>query len=481
MTVFEKRSVIPCSAERLFRWHAAPRAFQRLSPPFEDAVLIKPLARLADGEEAIIEVGVGPLRIRWVARHEKIMNGQDGGVAGFDDVMITGPASSWRHEHRFEPIDDDTCTLVDRITWTAPPGGGLVVGPKLERMFRYRHALTIADLTLERSLRETKGLIAPAVVAVSGSTGLIGSEVCALLSVMGHEIRPLHRVKAPGEPAPNGTIAWHPATGTIDVVAANGVTALVHLAGENIGEGRLNDAKKERLRRQRVDQTAALLDAFAALPAPPSVVLGACAVGFYGDRDDNILDEDSPAGDGFLADFCVAWEGALLAPRPWRQVAMRVGIVLSPKGGALGTVLPIFKAGAGGPLADGRAYMPTIGVDDIADVVAHALADERTAGIVNAVGPTPLRNSEYTSVLGSVLGRPAFVPVPRFALRLALGDMGDHVVDSMRVLPTKLTTLGHHFRHPDTEHALRHLLGYPQRKPKGDDDTTQATTGSSAI
>lgn len=262
MTVFVAQSDLDATPAEVFAYHAAPRAFQRLTPPWEDVEVAQPLARLADGERAVMRVPIGPLKVRWVARHEHVRDGADGGTAGFDDVMEEGPATSWRHEHRFEPLAGGRCRLVDRITWTAPPGGALVVGPKLDRLFHYRHATTRDDLRLRRELGDP----ARTRIGVTGATGLIGRELCALLSVLGHDVVPFRRVAAAsavGGAVDADGVTWHPASGTIDVAAADGLDVVIHLAGENIGLGRLTTEKLERLRTQRVDQTRALLGALA--------------------------------------------------------------------------------------------------------------------------------------------------------------------------------------------------------------------------
>jgi uncharacterized protein (TIGR01777 family) len=472
MPIFERVTEVEASAVDLFRYHAAPDAFSRLTPPWDDVDVVRPLARLADGEVAEFKVGVGPLKVRWVARHEHVADGADGGVAGFDDVMVTGPASSWRHEHRFEPVAVGRALLRDRITWSTAPGGGLVVGPMLERMFRFRHRRTVSDLALDRALTALPDGERRRVVGVSGASGLIGREVCSLLRVLGHEVRPLVRVATAGAATSSapGTIAWHPASGAIDHQAARGLHAIVHLAGENIADGRFTAVKQARLRRQRVDDTLALWRSLASLPAPPGVVVGAAAVGIYGDRGDEPLDEASAAGRGPLSAFCVDWEGAVLAAATMlpgvRAVALRIGIVQSPRGGALGKVLPVFRAGLGGPLGDGNAFVPWIAIDDMADIVVRAIVDGRVAGAINAVAPTPVRQRDYARALGAALRRPAIVPVPRFALKAVLGaELGEHVVESMRASPRALLSLGHRFRHATIDDAFSHLLGEDGARP----------------
>ena len=458
MSVFEKRTPLPASAAAVFAWHAAKGAFARLTPPFDKARVVRDLPRLADGEYAVIEVGIGPAKVQWTARHTEVKDGRDGGVAGFVDTMEHGPFSSWRHEHIFEPVDEDNSILHDRITWESLPGAGLIVPARLERMFAFRHAVTLDDLLLRRDLKAPT----PLVVGITGATGLIGTELTALLQVLGHEVRAFQRVKN-SERATPGQIAWNPDNGDVDATAAAGLDAVVHLAGENIAAGRLTDAKKERLREQRINQTKKLFTSLAALKTPPKVVVGASAVGFYGDRGDEVLDEASAAGTDYLAGFCVDWQDAVLhtpSQPPWRVVTTRIGIVQSPSGGALGTILPLFQAGLGGKLADGKSWTPAIGIDDMAGVILRAIFDDRLAGVVNAVGPEPIRNVDYTKVLGHVVNRPAILPVPRFALKLVLGEFADNVLASNRAYPRKLTAIGHRFRHLDVEHALRHLLGH---------------------
>ena len=474
MRVFQRSVELPASAARVFAYHAAPLAFARMTPPWEHAVVVEPLRRLEDGARAVIEVGVGPMRVRWVARHEHVKDGKDGGAAGFVDVAEGGPFSTWRHEHRIEPLHDDAAgaprsRLVDRITWSGPAAGlGDFVGhafvdDKLERMFRFRHDTLRDDLALFASLSSAPSSRSALTVGVTGASGLIGQEVCALLSVAGHTVKRFVRRRAERD----DELSWDPASGVVDA-RASGLDAVVHLAGENIAAGRLDDDKRARLRDQRVSGTARLLASLASLPQPPRVVVSAAAIGFFGERGDEVVDERSPRGQGFLADLCAEWEWAALSTSsststasssPWRAVALRFGVVLSPRGGALQKALPAFLAGVGGPFGDGRAWMPLLSVDDAAAIVLRALVDERLSGVVCAVGAAPVRNREFAAALGRVLRRPAAMPVPRLALKAVLGDVADHVLESCRVEPRRLREVGHVFRHADVEHALRHVLG----------------------
>jgi uncharacterized protein (TIGR01777 family) len=296
-------------------------------------------------------------------------------------------------------------------------------------------------------------------VAVSGSTGLVGSEVVTVLSAEGHEVvRLVRRVPAPGEK----TVRWDPEAGVIDAGGLEGCDAVVHLAGENVGAGRWTAARKAAIRDSRVKGTRLLCDALAGLARPPKTLVCASAVGYYGDRGEEVLTEESPPGAGFLPGVCREWEAASAAAarKGIRVVALRIGMVLSPKGGALARMLPLFRAGLGGVLGSGKQYVSWVALDDLTGIVLHALSREELRGPVNAVTPRPVTNRELTEALGKVLSRPTLLPVPSFALRLAVGEMADALLlSSTRVSPRRLEETGYHFRFPEIRAALRHLLG----------------------
>ncbi len=452
MSVFERSTVVPCSAAQLFAYHAAPGAFGRLSPPFDDAVVIEPLRELKNGARAVMDVGLlGPVRDRWVALHDDVVFGK-----GFVDTMVEGPFKAWRHEHIFEALTPTSSRLVDRITYEGPffGLGNFVVERKLARMFQHRHATTLLDAsTLAATTKKLR-------VGVTGARGLIGTEVRALLSVLGHDV--VSFVRAASQQGDG--ISWDVDSGAVSA-EAEALDAVVHLAGENIADGRLDDEKRERLKRGRVEQTAKFFDALQKLKKPPAVVVAASAVGVYGDRGDEVLDEDSAsatgAADNFLAELCRGWEQAVIGrAAPWRTVVLRIGIVQSPKGGALQKLLPSFQAGGGAVLGDGTGWTTPVSVDDMADIVHRAIVDDGLAGVVNAVPPSPVTQKTYAETLAQALSRPRLLSVPRGALRLALGEFGDRLLDSARVVPTKLNGRGHRFRHPDLETALRHVTGH---------------------
>jgi uncharacterized protein (TIGR01777 family) len=236
----------------------------------------------------------------------------------------------------------------------------------------------------------------------------------------------------------------------------------VHLAGENIAKGRWNARKKARIRDSRVNGTRLLSEALTRLSKPPAVMVCASAIGYYGDRGDEVLREESASGSGFLAEVCRQWEAAAepARKRGIRVVHLRIGVVLSPEGGALAQMLFPFRMGLGGKLGSGRQYFSWIAIDDLVTVIAHALTNDTLQGPVNAVAPHPVTNLEFTRTLGRVLARPTLFPMPALAARLAFGEMADELLlSSARVEPTRLLATAYQFRHPQLEGALRHLLG----------------------
>ena len=294
-------------------------------------------------------------------------------------------------------------------------------------------------------------------VLVSGSSGLIGSALVPALSADGHAVRRLRRAPGGGADA----TSWNPDDGTFAAGALDGLDAVVHLAGENIAGGRWTASRKSRIRDSRVEGTRRLCAALAALETPPRVLVAASAIGFYGDRGDALLDESAAPGIGFLPEVSRSWEAAAAPAREAgiRVVHLRIGIVLSPAGGALGQMLLPFKLGVGGVLGSGEQYMSWIALDDLVGIVRHALADESLSGPVNAVAPRAVTNREFTRTLGQVLRRPTILPAPAFALRIALGEMADALLlASTRVDPAALRGGSFEFRHPELDGALRQVL-----------------------
>ena len=295
-------------------------------------------------------------------------------------------------------------------------------------------------------------------VLVSGSTGLIGSSLVRSLESGGHDVvrllRPQSRTSANG-------IMWDPAARSLEPGELEGFDAVVHLSGENIANRRWSAAQMARIKDSRIGSTTLLAETLASLDSPPSVFACASAGGYYGDRGDELLDEDAAVGTGFLAAATKEWEDATgpAASAGIRVATLRIGVVLTAAGGMLSRVLPIFKLGLGGRLGSGSQYMSWLTRSDVVDATVWTLDHEDVSGPVNVSSPNPVTNSEFTRALGRAVRRPAVLAVPSFALRLAQGDLAEVVTSSVRMDPARLRESGFEFKHPEIDGALEWALG----------------------
>lgn len=462
---FMLRSPMPVSADELYAWHARPLAFVRLQPPWEAARITKQEGRFgADGFRLTMRTKtVGPLHATWVADAFDFQSGRR-----FQDRCLHGPFPFWNHTHLMIPDGESAAQLEDLIEYRVPLGlpgrvfGGGMVKRRLAAIFAYRHSLTASDLARHKRFRDKPRLT----IAVTGSRGAVGSDLVPFLTTGGHKVIRLLTGNAT-PPYDDGTkwVAWKPdeplPPGTLD-----GADAVIHLAGDNVGEGRWNDAKKRKILDSRTGPTRHIANAIAALPPErrPKVFVCASAVGAYGDRGEVELTEESPTGKGFFPDVVRAWEAACLPARDAgvRTVNLRIGVVLSLRGGALAKQLLAFKMGAGAVLGSGKQWVPWITSNDIVGLINHVLFTDELSGPVNAVSPNPVTNRAFAKVLGRVLRRPAFMWLPRFALRAAFGQVADEaLLASMKARPAKLAATGFTFDHAELEPALRFLLGRP--------------------
>ncbi len=456
MAVFEQQSELPVPADTAYAWHARPGALQRLAPPWEPVRVLEQRGGLADGR-VVLEVPLGPIRQRWVAQHRGAVPGRE-----FVDEQIEGPFRRWVHSHLFEPVGANHCRYVDRIEYELPGGafGALAAGAvhdRLERTFSYRHATLAADLRSHLQL----GSPDPIDIAITGSTGLIGRSLVAMLTALGHRVRQLVR-RNPG----SEDIRWDAAEGPPPAEALHGVTAVVHLAGEPIAGGRWTPARRQRIEESRTAGTRFLAEAMTRMGVPPVVLVSASAIGIYGNRGDQPLTEEAHLRVGpdcsFVEKVGHGWEAATApAERAGVRVARtRIGVVLSPAGGALAEMLRPFRAGLGGRLGSGRQYTSWIGIDDVIGGIYHTAFTPALAGPVNLTAPTPVTNAQFTAVLARVLRRPAILPVPSQLLRLIFGELADELLlAGARVIPERLADTGYGFRHRQLEAALRHVLG----------------------
>jgi uncharacterized protein (TIGR01777 family) len=297
-------------------------------------------------------------------------------------------------------------------------------------------------------------------ILVTGSTGLIGSELCSFLSAERHHVLRMVRKARTGA----DEVSWDPSSGKLDSGALEGIDTVIHLAGENIAGGRWTAKRKRRIRESRINGTRLLAQSLAHLSNPPKILISVSAVGYYGDRGEEQLVEESSPGTGFLPDLCREWEEATepASRKGIRVVIPRLGTVLSPKGGALALMLPIFRLGIGGRIGSGRQYMSWIAMDDLIGVFHHAIRCESLQGPVNAVSPNPVTNLIFSKTLGHVLSRPVLFALPSLAARVVFGEMADEaLLASAKVSAARLKDSGYQFRFPGLEDALRNAFQKP--------------------
>ena len=445
----EYASIVDHPLDEVFAWHTRTGAMRRLVPPWQPMRVIKETESLADGT-AILGLPGG---LRWVARHDPAgyhPPNQFVDVLSSDGLMTMPPRviGWWRHTHRFSEDGPGKTRMLDEVDTTVP-------GAALRSTFAYRHRQLAEDLAAHRDAAAAGA--GQLVIAITGSSGLVGTALAAFLSTGGHRVIRLVR----GAPANESERRWDPDNPAPDLLS--GVDALVHLAGESIA-GRFTESHRRAIRESRIGPTRRLAE-IAAATAGLRVFVTASAIGFYGhDCGDTLLDETSPRGRGFLADVVADWEAATApaADTGRRVVMVRTGIVQSAAGGTLRLLRPLFAAGLGGRLGSGRQWLSWIGIDDLLDIYYRAIYDSRLAGPVNAVTPNPVRNADYTRALASTLKRPALLPVPSFGPRVLLGRQGavELAEADQRVAPAALQALGHRFRQPTVDDALAHQLGH---------------------
>lgn len=466
MPVFERDSRYPFPREEVFAWHARPGALVRLSPPGMVTVL-RPLSNgIEVGSEAQLIVshlllagllprvprrcGRGPIGTRWRVRHTELEPGRR-----FVDEQVAGPFCRWRHEHIFRDGPAGSTIITDRVTYELPfklPGGlpRALVEMQLDGLFAFRERQLRDDLDLHDHLAAP-----PRRVVIAGGSGLIGTQLRALLTTGGHHVMRLVRSGV----APDA-VRWDPIRGRLDPTAIAGADVAINLAGEPIAR-RFTRSHKRKVMRSRVDATATLTRAVVDAGVP-ALVQGS-AVGRYGPRRPNeLLNEESAPGEGFLAEVVRVWEDAAApaAAAGVRTAWLRTGTVLSEAGGALSSQVPLFSIGLGGRLTSADSWVSWIGLDDAVRGFAHVALTDATEGPYNLVSPRPVTQAGFAETLGRVLHRPTFVPTPAIIPRLLLGGGGyDELIDTdQRVTSERLADSGMWFAQGALFDALRHAL-----------------------
>jgi len=453
--VFNRQIDVP--KDTVYRWHTTEGAFERLIPPWQEVRLLEAAPSIDEGTRTVIEIKHGLIRHRWVAEHFKVEEGNS-----FTDRQVSGPFKEWIHEHQFLGKNGRSTQLVDRLNFTIPGGlaGKMLMESCIEKSitnaFWFRHERTKMDL--ERLLGDRvfrSGLT----VLITGHRGLVGRELSALLRSLGYGVRGLSR-----NPQGKDEFAWNPLSGEIDERAFDGVCAVVHLAGENVASGRWPASRREAILESRRKGTALIAATMARVCSRKTVLVSASGVNAY-PSDGQPYDEAGPAGDHFLSEVCRAWERATepASDVGLRVVKLRIGVVLSPRGGALGKMLLPFKLGLGGRLGTGNQMFSWIAIDDLTEIIVRSIEEESMAGVYNATAPRVVSQNAFAQVLATVLSRPAMMPVPASILQIVLGkDLANEtLLADLQVIPLRLKDQGYRWRFPQLEPALRFMLGIP--------------------
>jgi uncharacterized protein (TIGR01777 family) len=444
------QSELPVSAEEAFAWHLRKGALERMLPPWmRVSFLFPPATPDQVGEEVGLRLKWGPFSVKWIFAHKDCIPNQE-----FSDLQIEGPFHSYQHRHRFLANGPLSVKLVDEISYALPfPFLSKKIEKEFARLFSWRHVILKHDLmTINSYPRE------PMKILLSGSSGFIGSSLKIFLRLAGHEVVRLVRNK--GELA-GDAIFWDPTQGEMKKEEFEGFDAVIHLAGAGIAKSRWTNKHKEQFFLSRCRDTWLLSQILCRLYKPPRTVICASAVGFYGDRGEEELTEESGKGEGYLADLCQKWERSTEAieSRGTRVVHARFGAVLGAKGGMLHKMLGPFRWGLGGKMGSGRQMVSWIGIDDLLGSVYHCLMRPEISGPVNIVAKEAVTQAEFTRLLAKKVGRPTFCDLPAPILKCVFGEMAKELILlSQNVKPRKLLETGYCFRYPDLRTALDFVM-----------------------
>ena len=451
MEKFRSELVVNEPVEELFKWHERPEALKRLNPTFQPVHVINKEGDLRDGE-VTLRIGNKPLQLDWISRHHSYSQNRN-----FSDEQLKGPFAFWNHDHVFESVDSENSRLVDSVTYELPfkPLGRIFAGKHIQKtlkqLFAYRHNICENDLKLYKRSEVDRGKI-----LVTGSSGLVGTQLIPLLTGAGYEVEGLKRNNSSlQEPC------WDIDGGQIKNV--DRYDAVIHLAGENISSPvRWTDRKKRSILKSRVSGTKLLATHLASLENPPHTLVCASGMGIYGSRGDVELTEDEAKSDDFIAEVVKEWEAAAqpAIDAGIRVVFLRFGVILTPLGGALKRMIPATKLFAGGPIGGGQQWWSWLSIDDAIGSIFHALNQKNLSGPVNVAAPNPVRQGDFAKILGKVLNRTSFARLPGWLVSSIMGEMGRSLLlSSTKVDVSKLISSGYQFRFEKLEDSLQHLLG----------------------
>ncbi len=451
---FVAKSCYLCSAKELYEWHSREGALERLIPLWERTSVVAKEGGIEKGGKVTMKMHAGPFPFTWNARHVE----NNPGVM-FRDVQQSGPFSYWSHSHKFHDTEEGG-VLEDQIDYQLPLHSYLPgfikkqMESTLQRIFLHRHEKLRQDLLLHRRCSSNSLSI-----LITGASGVLGKALIPLLTTGGHRVWTLVRRKP--DPAKN-EIFWDPVKGEIDKDALPQLDGVVHLAGEYIGLGRWTDEKKKTILESRTKGTHLLASTLAAMAKPPGVFLCASAVGYYGDCGDRLIGEEKGSGDDFISEVCRKWEEAAQPAKDGgiRTLFMRIGVVLTPQGGALQRFINSSYLGCISRIGQGKQYISWLSIDDMVAAILHALVCRELSGPVNMAAPEPVSNLDFMKILARLLKRPLMPTIPVFVLKTIYGQMASEILLSgCRVSCKKLEASGFRFRHATLETALRCMLG----------------------
>jgi uncharacterized protein (TIGR01777 family) len=460
--IFVKTTKIPATNKVVFEYHAREGALERLVPPWSILTITNHEGSVRDGATSTFKVNLGFIRFKWTAVHFGYSQDRK-----FEDKMVRGPFQTWIHTHSFIPSEIGHCMMEDKIVYSPLSGklGSMLLNNTIQRnlsqLFHYRHRILRNDINLSKIAEGSKGKK----ILMTGSHGLIGSSLIPLLTAAGeHKITRLTRDSSSLNTTNMDSIAWDISDGKVDTKDLEGFDVVIHLAGENIF-GRWTTSKKERIMNSRMKSTRLLCDSLTNLVNPPSTLICASATGYYGNRGDEALSEESKPGIGFLSDVCQKWEESTESARNAgiRVVNMRFGVVLTPKGGMLQKLLAPSRFRVGLRFGDENQYISWVSIEDVIGSIFYSIINPSIRGPVNVVSPNPVTNQEFFKTLAQIVNSKILLPVPHKITKAMLGDLADTLITSSAlVIPKKLSSAGYRFINADLEDTLRLLLGRQQ-------------------
>lgn len=455
MYSFEHETIVDENIENTFSWFEKEGSFRRLMPPWEVSEEVFADDNIDVGAIRIFKFPFGPIKMKWVAKHTVYNPPKK-----FKDIMLKGPFWKWEHEHVFSKKNGKT-VVTDSVKYQVPFGAfgylfaGRSIKKRIKRMFISRELRLKRDLAQHKKFNSQKRKK----ILIAGSSGLIGTQLSAFLDTGGHEIWRLVRREIKPD---SNEIRWYPEKGILNEKEIEGFDAIIHLGGAGIGDKRWTKKRKKLIVDSRKNSTTLLSDTMSKLKNKPEVFIVASAIGYYGNRGDEELTEDSSPGSGFLTDTVKDWEKYADSARKAgiRVVNTRNGIVLSATGGALGRMLLPWKLGGGGPVAGGKQWMSWISLDDEVYAIHHLLMKKECEGVYNLTAPNPCTQKVFSKKLGKTLRRPAIAPIPGLSMKILFGELAvPLLIEGQKVLPKRLIDSGFKFTHENLEDALSDCLG----------------------